>query len=175
MKAARGPRRPLALLSTFGVTSLQRQNPYLVLWWSAAFPGFGHLLLQQYIRGVLLTLSEVIINTLAHINEAMVYTFSCRYTLARDVLEPVWLYGYCIIYLFAMWDSYRSTLEANRHCQLAEIENARLQAFILRPQGIQYLERKSPLAAAAASLLFPGLGQLYNHRIGLAFYAIFWW
>ncbi|AEI38924.1 hypothetical protein [Paenibacillus mucilaginosus] len=175
MESAGRPRRLLALLSSFGVTSLQRQNPYIVAWWSAAFPGFGHLLLQQYIRGVLLTLSEVITNTLAHINEAIVYSFSGRYLMAREVLDPVWLYGYCVIYLYAIWDSYRSTLETNRQCELAEIENARLQTMVLRPVTIQYLERKSPRAAAAASFFFPGLGQLYNHRVGLAFYAMIWW
>ncbi|WP_426450754.1 hypothetical protein ACP26L_01795 [Paenibacillus sp. S-38] len=175
MNNNRRPRRPLALLSTSGVTHLQRQNPFVVVWWSAAFPGFGHLLLNQYIRGVLLTLSEVITNTLAHINEAIIYSFSGRIPLAKEVLDPVWLYGYCMIYLYAMWDSYRSTLEINRQCELAEMEDARLQALVMRPGSIQYLERKSPRAAAAASLCFPGLGQLYNHRFGLAFYAILWW
>jgi hypothetical protein len=40
---------------------------------------------------------------------------------------------------------------------------------------IQYLEQRNPLIGVTYSFFFPGLGQLYNHRFGLAFYAIFWW
>jgi hypothetical protein len=60
-------------------------------------------------------------------------------------------------------------------CQLAELENERFRGIILHPFEIQYLEQKNPLMAAWYSFLFPGLGQLYNHRWGLAFYAIFFW
>ncbi|MDF2963606.1 MAG: hypothetical protein K0S39_5341 [Paenibacillus sp.] len=169
------PRRPLAHLSQFGITHLYRKNPFMVVWWSAAFPGFGHFLLNQYIRACLLTLWEVFINSQAHINEAMVYSFCGDYVKAKAILNPGWVFAYMLIYLFAIWDSFRSTLETNKLCQLAEIENARIDGFIIRPMGIQYLERKSPLSAAICSFLFPGLGQLYNHRFGLAFYAMFWY
>lgn len=81
-------RRPIAQISMFGITHLKQQNPYMVAWWSAIFPGFGHYLLNQYIRATLLTLSEVATNTLAHINEAMVYSFSGQFELAKSVLEP---------------------------------------------------------------------------------------
>jgi hypothetical protein len=40
---------------------------------------------------------------------------------------------------------------------------------------VQYLEHRSPKVAVLFSILFPGMGQLYNHRIGLAFYGMFWW
>ncbi|MDQ0243027.1 TM2 domain-containing membrane protein YozV [Bacillus fengqiuensis] len=168
-------RHPIARISVFGITHLQWQNPYMVAWWSATFPGFGHFLLNQYIRGMLLTLSEVITNTLAHINEAMVYSFCGKFELAKSVIEPKWTYGYLIIYLLAIGDSYRSALSQNKMCQLAELENGAIQSIKISPSEIQYLERKSPAVGALYSFFFPGLGQLYNHRFGLAFYAMFWW
>ena len=168
-------RRPLATISLFGVTYLHRQNPYMVVWWSAAFPGFGHYLLNQYLRATLLTLSEVIVNTLSHVNEAIIYTYCGKFEAARSILQPRWLFGYLIIYFYAIWDSFRATLFQNKMCQLAELENERLQGMIIHPFEIQYLELKNPFTAALYSFFFPGLGQLYNHRFGLAFYAMLWW
>lgn len=168
-------RRPLATISLYGVSLLHRQNPYMVAWWSAAFPGFGHYLLNQYIRATLLTLTELITNTLSHINESMVYTFCGKFEMAKSVLQPKWLFGYVIIYFFAIWDSYRSTLVQNKLCHLAELENERLRPVHLHPLEFQYVEKKNPFTAALYSFFFPGLGQLYNHQYALAFYTMFFW
>ncbi|MGC5325793.1 hypothetical protein [Brevibacillus sp. SYSU BS000544] len=168
-------RNPLAKISTFGITQFQQQNPYMVAWWSAIFPGFGHYLLNQYVRATLLTLSEVITNTLAHINEAMIYSFCGKFELAKSVLEPRWAFGYLTVYLIAIWDSYRSTIYQNKLCHLAFLENSPLPSIGLFPNEVQYLEKKRPFVAVIYSFFFPGLGQFYNHRFGLAFYAMFWW
>ncbi|MCA0757053.1 hypothetical protein KP806_18485 [Paenibacillus sp. N4] len=169
------PRRPRARISTFGITHLRWISPFMVAWWSAAFPGFGHYLMGQYIRATMLTLSEVIFNTLAHINEALVYSLSGRFAEAIEILEPRWTYGYLLVYMICIWDAYRSALHNNQLVQLAELENSRIRPFFIGRSEIQYLERKSPVKAAVFSFAFPGMGHFYNHRIGLACYAIFWW
>ena len=168
-------RHRLATISVFGITHLQRQHPLMVAWWSAAFPGFGHFLLNHYLRATFLTLFEVMSNTMSHLNEAMVFTFCGKFDLARSVLQPRWVIAYIIVYLFAIWDSYRIALLQNKLCHLAELENERLPSTQLFALEVQYMEQKSPLVAAMYSLFFPGLGQFYNHRFGLAFYAIIWW
>lgn len=168
-------RYPLANTSVFGVSFLHRQNPYMVAWWSAAFPGFGHYLLNQHLRATLLTLSELITNALSHINEAIVYSFCGKFELAKSILHPQWLFGYVIVFLYAIWDSYRSTLVQNKTCHLAENENNQLRAAFFHPLELQYLEQRNPFIAALYSFFFPGLGQLYNHQFALAFYAMFWW
>ncbi|WP_248927613.1 hypothetical protein [Paenibacillus hamazuiensis] len=168
-------RRPLAKISVFGITQLKQQNPYMVAWWSAVFPGFGHYLLNQYVRATLLTLSEVTTNTLAHINEAMVYSFCGKFDLATSILEPRWAFGYLIIYLIAIGDSFRSALYQKKLYHLAILDYKPVRSLDISPSEIQYLEKKSPYIGAVYSFFFPGLGQLYNHRYGLAFYAIFWW
>lgn len=167
-------RRPLATISMLGITHLHRQNPYIVAWWSAAFPGFGHFLLNKYLRATLLTLSEFFINTFAHINESIVYTFCGKFEMVKSTLDPRWVLGYITIYLFSIWDSYRSAVIQNKICHLAELENEPLQNMYVHPLEIQYLEQKKPWLAGLLSFFFPGLGQLYNHRFVLAFYVIFW-
>lgn len=168
-------RRPLFKISMFGITHLNQKNPYMVAWWSAVFPGFGHYLLNQYLRATLLTLSEVTTNTLAHINEAMIYSFCGQFEQAKLVLEPNWAFGYLAIYLIAIGDSFRSALYQNKLFHLARLENKQLPCLNISPLEIQYLEPKSPILGALYSFFFPGLGQLYVHRFGLAFYAMLWW
>jgi hypothetical protein len=118
---------------------------------------------------------EVIINSLAHINEAIVYSFCGQIEMAKAVLKLPWILGYIIIYFFTIWDSYRSALEHNKLRQLAELENEPIQAVFLNTWEFQYLEQKNPVTAAVYSFLFPGLGQLYNHQLGIGFWAILWW
>lgn len=168
-------RRPLTKISMFGITHLKHQNPYIVAWWSAVFPGFGHYLLNQYVRATLLTLSEVTTNTLAHINEAMMYSFSGQFELAKSVIEPRWAFGYLAIYLISIGDCFRIATYQNKLYHLAIIANEPLPFLNIFPSEIQFLEKKNPIIGAVYSFFFPGLGQLFNHRFGLAFYAIFWW
>lgn len=35
-------RRYSAHISIMGTTQIHLRNPYIIAWWSAAFPGFGH-------------------------------------------------------------------------------------------------------------------------------------
>ncbi|SFD97604.1 hypothetical protein SAMN05216378_1832 [Paenibacillus catalpae] len=168
-------RRPLAKLSLFGITSLNIRSPYMIMWWSAAFPGFGHMLLNQYLRGTFLTLSEVTFNSLGHINEAIVLSFCGKFAEAKAILAPQYVLGYIIIYFIAMWDSYRSSIYQNKLYHIAQLEKEPLPSMKIFASEVQYIQPKSPLVAALFSFFFPGMGQLYNHRIGLAFYAMFWW
>ncbi|MBB6669634.1 hypothetical protein [Cohnella nanjingensis] len=168
-------RHDISKLSVLGNSYLVAHQPYMVAWWSAAFPGFGHYLLNQYMRGLLLALLEVIVNSMAHLNEAMVYSFCGRFDKAASVLQPDWSMGYIVIYFFAMWDSYRSAITQTKMAQLAEAAQPPVRRVLITPMEVQYVERKNPAAGVFYSFFFPGLGQLYNHRFGLAFYSIFWW
>ncbi|MDF2926466.1 MAG: hypothetical protein K0R57_5380 [Paenibacillaceae bacterium] len=175
MSDALQPRRLQAILSPFGVTFLHRKNPFIVAWWSAAFPGFGHLILNQYARGILLTLTEVFTNSLARINLTLLYSFTGQMELAKQTLEIRWAIGYMMVYMFAIWDSVLACRSINKLYMLAQLENARIRPFSICPLEIQYLEKRNPYAAAVSSFLFPGIGQLYIHRIVLAFYSMVWW
>lgn len=168
-------RRQVAYVSVFGTTQLHLRNPYVIAWWSAAFPGLGHLLLSKYIRGFLLFVWEVVVNANAHINLAVLYTFTGRFEMAKAVLDINWLLLYCSLYIFAIWDSYRTTVDINNNFVLAAREDAEIKPFNLSAVEFNYLDKRTPWISALWSLLMPGAGQLYIHRIITAAFTLVWW
>jgi hypothetical protein len=167
-------RRYVAHVSILGTTQLHLRNPYIIAWWSAAFPGFGHMLLSKYLRGYVLFIWEVLVNIKAHVNLAMIYSFEGNIELAKEVLDTNWLLMYIPVYLFGIWDSYRTTVDMNKVYLLAENEGHRYNSFSLGALEINYLDKRKPFLAVMWSLFTPGLGQLYIHRILTAFFIIFW-
>jgi len=167
-------RRYLAHVSVLGTTQIHPKNPYIVAWWSAAFPGFGHMLLSKYFRGFALSIWEVVINANARINTAMVYSFQGNFDLAKETLNTRWLLMYIPVYIFAIWDSYRTTVDLNKIYLLAEHENRQFNSFSIGALEINYLDKREPVLAFIWSFLMPGLGQLYIHRIVACLFIIVW-
>lgn len=164
-KTTNHERRFKAHVSVMGTTQLHLRNPYIIAWWSAAFPGFGHLLLSKYLRGYILFLWEILVNNMANINLAIIYSFTGRIELAKEVLDPKWMLLYLPVYLFAIWDSYRTTVDMNKIYLLAERENAKFNSYTIGATEINYLDKRRPVMAVLWSLFTPGLGQLYIHRV----------
>ncbi|GAE33696.1 membrane protein [Halalkalibacter akibai JCM 9157] len=173
-KPSNNERRFKAHVSTLGTTQLHLRNPYIIAWWSAAFPGFGHLLLSKYLRGYTLFLWEILINVMSKLNLAMVYSFTGNTEMAKEILEPRWFLLYIPVYLFSIWDSYRTAVDMNRLCLLAERENADFNTFAIGSFEINYLDKRSPLMAVVWSLFMPGMGQLYIHRIVTGTFNLIW-
>lgn len=167
-------RRYKAYVSVVGTTQLHLRNPYAVSWWSATFPGFGHFLLGKYLRGFALFTWEVVVNCHAKINLAMVDSFSGHIELAKQDLNPRWMIMYLPVYLFGLWDSYRSAVDMNNVYLLAERENAPFNSFSIGSVEINYLDKRHPAVSVIWSLLMPGLGQLHIHRIVIAFFVLIW-
>lgn len=165
-------RRYKAHVSSIGTTQLHLRNPYIIAWWSAAFPGFGHLLLSKYLRGYALFLWEILVNNMANLNQAMVYSFTGNISMAKEVLEPRWVLLYIPVYIFAIWDSYRTSVDMNKVFLLAERENANFNTYTIGAFEINYLDKRRPLMAVIWSLLTPGLGQLYIHRVLTAVFTM---
>jgi len=165
-------RRYVAHVSSVGTAQLHLRNPYVVAWWSAACPGFGHLLLSKYLRGYALFAWEVIVNINAHVNLAMVYSFQGKIDIAKEVLDTRWLLMYIPVYLFTIWDSYRTTVDMNKVYILAEHENHQFNSFTVGSFEINYLDKRNPVMSVIWSLFIPGLGQLYIHRIITAIFLI---
>lgn len=165
-------RRYTAYLSVWGTTDIHLRNPYIIAWWSAAFPGFGHLLLVKNIRGLLLFLWEFVMNINANINLAIIYSFQGKIDSVINVLDTRWLLAYTPVYFFCIWDSYRTTVDLNKIYLLAEREESPSDVFRINAWGINYLDKRKPLFAALWSLFAPGLGQLYLHRVFVAFAGV---
>lgn len=169
------PRRQIAFVGLLGITQLHLRNPLIIIWWAAAFPGFGHLLLSKYFRGFILIGWEMFINTQMHLNEAIVYTFTGQFEQANEVLNIRWMSLYAPVYLFAIYDSYRTSVDLNHQFTLAKRENAPIDSFKMAGMEINYLDKRSPWLAMVWSLLMPGMGQLYSHRIINAFFILGTW
>jgi len=167
-------RRYKAHVSILGTTQLHLRSPYIIAWWSAAFPGFGHLLLSKYLRGFVLFIWEVVVNLMANVNLAMIYSFQGNIEMAKDILDTRWLLIYIPVYIFGIWDSYRTTTDMNRVYVLAEHEKHRINTFSIGALEINYLDKRNPLMSVLWSCFVPGLGQLHIHRIVTAFFVIIW-
>lgn len=165
-------RRYKANVSILGTTQLHLRNPYIIAWWSAAFPGFGHLLLSKYLRGYSLFIWEILVNNMSHLNLAIMYSFTGNIEMAKEILEPRWLLLYLPVYLFAIWDSYRTTVDMNKVFILAERENANYNSYSIGGLEINYLDKRRPIMAIIWSFFTPGLGQLYIHRVITAIFMM---
>jgi len=167
-------RRYKANVSQFGTTQIHLRNPIIIAWWSAAFPGFGHLLLSKYLRGFTLFIWEIVININANINLGIIYSFTGQFELAKQVLDPRWMLLYLPIYFYGIWDSYRTAVDLNKVSLLADRENAPFTNFSITALEINYLDKRTPWVAVMWSFFIPGAGQLYIHRIITAFFILIW-
>ena len=165
-------RRYIAYVSQFGTTQLHLRSPIIMACWSLTFPGLGHLLLSKYFRGYLLFFWEVFINTNAHVNLAILYSFTGRFQMAKDVLDINWVLFYIPTYIFAVWDAYRTTVDLNHQYILAAREDAELKVFNVDAIEVNYADKRTPWNAAAWSAFMPGLGQVLIHRVPAALFII---
>ncbi|HZG70809.1 MAG TPA: hypothetical protein VEY51_04655 [Chondromyces sp.] len=168
------PRRSLAHLGIFDTPILHLRNPYVMAFWSAAFPGFGHLLLGKYYRGFVLVSWEFFINQYSRVNLAMVHSFNGNFELAKEVMNVRLLHMYIPVYLFCIWDSYRTCVDLNNEYKIAKRENAQVKKWVMKSYGINYLDKRKPLMAAFWSLTIPSVGQIYQHRLLQGFFTLIW-
>lgn len=81
--------------------------------WNIALPGFSQILLGQYVKGIMFVLLEFIINANSNFNLAIMYSFLGEINKAYSVVNYQWLMFYPCVYMFSLWDAYRSTMTSN--------------------------------------------------------------
>lgn len=121
-------------------------------------------------KGIFLFLGELAINYKAHVNTAILYSFTGEFQKSKEILDTQWLLLYCGVLVYAVWDSYRLAVEFNKLSVLGDRENAQIAPTSLGNAAINALEKRNPWLSIVWSLLVPGLGQLYNAE---TFKAIF--
>src|SRR5690348_8133386 len=107
-------RRRRALLSSYSVSQLHLKNPWIPAFFSFSFPGFGCVLQHRYLTGFIFLSWEIFINQTAHLNLGILYTLTGQFAKAKEILDQKWLMLYVSIYVYGIWDSYRSTVEMNK-------------------------------------------------------------
>lgn len=84
-----------------------KRAPVEILLWSVALPGFGQLLNQKYIKGVILIVLEFIINNRANLNQIIIHSFQGDIEAAVIQTDYQWLMFYPCVYMFGIWDGFR--------------------------------------------------------------------
>lgn len=165
-----------AVISPINVGLVTNRNPYIIMWWAAAFPGFPQLSMCKYISGTILILWEVIINMNAKLNLALMYSFTGQFELATKVLDTRWILMYIPVYIYGIWDSRRLVMNGNKFAILADSIGSYEQ---IQPTKITWfdnnmLDKLRPAIAAFWSFIFPGLGHMYIYRLPSAVGLISW-
>jgi hypothetical protein len=165
MSIGRYPRHPKAILTALGALGTHLRNPWVSAWWSAALPGFGHLLISNHFTGFVLLAWEFFVNSQAHINQAIVLSLTGRFQEAGSLVDHRWLLLYVAVYVFAIWGSYTETIEQNKYYIIAEREDFPISPAKVTSLEFGFAKRKKPLLAILWSLLTPGLGHVYSRKI----------
>ncbi len=167
-------RRTRACISSFSVTELRLRNPFVVAFWSFAFPGCGYLTQGRYIKGMLFILWEMFVNTRAHINLAIMYSLLGQFDMSKEVIDTRWLLAYVPVYVYVIWHAYTETIDMNKLCVLADREDVPLTPFAIKTLDINFLDKRHPWLSAIWSAFTPGLGYLYVHKVLLGLFFIAW-
>ncbi|MCD8511771.1 MAG: hypothetical protein LRY73_19240 [Bacillus sp. (in: Bacteria)] len=112
-------RRKIAVHNPYSSNTLHFKYPLLVAWWSLAFPGFGHFMVNSYLFGFFLMSVEFLLNNIAQINTAIYYSMIGDFEQGKEVINLKYFFVYIPLYIFTVWDSYRRGTELNQEFQLA--------------------------------------------------------
>lgn len=168
-------RRYSASINPITTNIFHLRNPWIIAWWSAAFPGFGYYLLGKYLTGFILMLWEVLINNYSHLNEAIVYSMIGNFDAAKDVISEDGLWLYITVYVFNIWDSYRRTVEYNKYYVLSCREGYHISMKNMSSLEVNVLEKRKPIWAIFWSSLTPGLGHIYLNRLPSIIFGLILW
>ncbi|WP_308634381.1 hypothetical protein [Paenibacillus silvisoli] len=167
-------RRLRSNLSTFSTTQLHLRNPWIVAFWSFAFPGCGNLVQNRKAIGLILVIWELIVNTNAKINLSIFYSLLGQFELAKEVVDKRWLLLYLGLYVYGIWDGFRGTIDLNKQYRLADMEDAPTRAFTISAIDMNFTDKRKPWLALVYSLLMPGLGHLYVFKVIVGLFMILW-
>ena len=118
---------------------------------------------------------EFTVNSLAKVNTAILYTMLGDFTKARNVIDVSWVLFYITVYVFSIWDSYRRTVELNTIYELAYYEVVPFKSVSMSTLEINVLNKRKPYIAMLWSLILPGLGHFYLHRMASCVFYLIWW
>jgi hypothetical protein len=81
------------------------RNAFEKMLWSIALPGFGQILNQRYIKGILFIFLEFLVNIQSNFNEAIISSFHGNIDTSIVLIDYRWLMFYPCLYFFSMWDA----------------------------------------------------------------------
>ncbi|WP_010096085.1 hypothetical protein [Ornithinibacillus scapharcae] len=169
------PRYAKGKISVWGTNSVYPRPPWIAAWWSAAFPGFGHMFLGKYLHGFILIIWEIVVNNFSNLNVAIALSFHGNFEEAKAIVNQDWVLLYLAVYIYSIWDSYRCAVEIKKSHVLAEIEDAPVTPSDVSFFDVVILDKKKPLLGLFWSFVTPGLGQLYGGSTVVGAFMLAWW
>ncbi len=82
---------------------------------------------------------------------------------------------YTGIYIYVMWDCYRTVVDLNKCSLLSDISESTITPFEIDSFEINYVDKKKPWVVACWSMIMPGIGQLLISRLLSGFFLIIMW
>jgi len=157
-------RHVIAYINPYTIIYLHWRNPWVAAWWSASFPGLGHMLLSKYVVAFLLIFWEFGVNYFSKLNEAIYYSMVGDFGMAKSVLSKKWLLLYIAAYIFAIWDTFRQTVILNDEYKLGCLEGSQIVSADTSFLDMNKLKKRKPVYAVLWSLFAPGVGHIYIGR-----------
>lgn len=174
-ESMRNLRRPKGIVKPASINFIHLRTPWVIAWWSASYLGYAYMSLGSYTKGFILIFLEAFINVNSKLNLGIFYSFTGNYEMAKQVVDINWLLLYVPIYIFCIWGGYGLAVDLNKYSILADRENSTMIPFQISTWEIAFLDKRKPWLAIALTLLIPGLGHLYTHRVPTSFYTLAWW
>ncbi|MFZ3588830.1 hypothetical protein ACOI1C_06000 [Bacillus sp. DJP31] len=165
-------RHVVAYVSPFGTNLIHLRNPWIPAWWSAAFPGLGHMMLCKYAIAFVLVCWEVFINQMSGINTSIYYSMVGDFETAKESINLRWFLLYIPVYVFAIWDSYYRTIKINKDYLLCYRKGYVVISNTISTLELNKLQKRKPVHAGIWSLLAPGFGYLHINRFPSAFLLV---
>lgn len=114
-------------------------------------------------------------NLNANLNLAILYSFTGRFEMAKEIVNNRWLLLYAPVFIYCIWNGYQLTVDLNKITILAQRDESKIAPESISYYEINTLDRRIPWVSVAWTFLTPGLGHLYTHRTPTAFFLLIWW
>jgi len=102
-------RKRITLIMMMG--SIHMTSKTEAILWSIALPGFAQILNKKLLKGIVFIFLEFLINVNSHFNTAIMASFLGEIDRAFQVLDYQWLMFYPCVYMFAMWDAVKDSVQ----------------------------------------------------------------
>lgn len=169
------PRKQVAYIGNWNTMQLDYRSPVVIAFWSIAYAGLGHILLDRYFRGFIILTGEILLNLASHLNLAIFFTITRQFDSARQVLDTRWFLLYMAVFCFGIFDSYREAIVINNTYRLADRENADVKSFSINSNSFSVLNSISPYPVMLWSAILPGAGCFLLQRMNRALYLMVLW
>ena len=130
----------------------------------------------SYVKGFILIIGGTIVILKSHVFLALMYSLTGRVVLAEEVLDTRWLLLFAPIYLYAIWGTYRITVELNKYSILGDREDSAIVPIKDKRYRDKLFRQAEPLGGGSLVITDArASATCTTHRIPTSFFLLTWW